>query len=130
MTKPSDDPYAGLERAFHEPKRLAMMAALIGMPEREMSFTELKEACDLTDGNLNRHLKTLEDAGAVAFRKSSGEGRAQKIISITVRGERAFLQYLAALEAVLKQASAAAARAPFRADIPLGVRARPARAAP
>jgi DNA-binding MarR family transcriptional regulator len=116
MTKLSDDPYDGLERAFHEPKRLAMMAAIIGMPEREMSFTDLREACDLTDGNLNRHLKTLEEAGAVAFRKSSGPGRSQTVISLTLRGQRAFLQYLAALEAVLKQASAAAARTSPESD--------------
>ena len=50
------------------------MAALIGTPSQEMTFTELKAGCDLTDGNLNRHLKTLEDAGAVAFRRSLVQG--------------------------------------------------------
>jgi len=128
MSKSSEDPYAGLERAFHEPKRLAMMAAIIGMPEREMSFTELKEACDLTDGNLNRHLKTLEEAGAVAFRKSSGPGRSQTVISLTSRGQRAFLQYLAALEAVLKQASAAAARTSPQPESPSLTAFKPTRA--
>ena len=110
MTKPTDDPFAGLERAFHEPKRLALISAIIGSADQELSFTELKHACDLTDGNLNRHLKMLEEAGAVAFRKSSGDGRPQTVVSITAPGRRSFLQYLAALEEVLAKASLAAGR--------------------
>jgi DNA-binding transcriptional ArsR family regulator len=108
MTKLQNNPYEGLQRAFHEPKRLAIMAALIGTPSQEMTFTELKAGCDLTDGNLNRHLKTLEEAGAVAFRRSPGPGRAQTIVSLTKGGHRAFLEYLIALEEVLKIAAAAA----------------------
>ena len=105
-----EDPFAQLERAFHEPKRLAIISAIIGSPDQELSFTELKLACDLTDGNLNRHLKTLEEAGAVAFRKSSGSGRPQTVVSITAPGKRAFVHYLEALESVLRTASAAAGR--------------------
>jgi DNA-binding MarR family transcriptional regulator len=107
---PADNPYAALERAFHEPKRLAIMASLIGSADQELSFTELKSACDLTDGNLNRHLKTLEESGAVAFRKSAHSGRPQTVVSLTLKGKRAFIQYLEALEEVLRAASKAAGR--------------------
>lgn len=106
-----DDVFAALERAFHEPKRLAIMSALMGAPDQELSFTALKQDCDLTDGNLNRHLKTLEESGAVAFRRTSGPGRSQTMVSVTPRGRRAFAEYLTALEEVLKKASAAAGRA-------------------
>ena len=108
MSKTGHNPYEGLQRAFHEPKRLALMAALIGAQEREMSFNDLKAECDLTDGNLNRHLRTLEAAGAVAFRRVQGPARPQTIVSLTKGGERAFLDYLASLEEVLKLAAAAA----------------------
>jgi DNA-binding transcriptional ArsR family regulator len=108
MTTPPSNPYEGLQRAFHEPKRLAIMAALIGTPSQEMTFTELKAGCDLTDGNLNRHLKTLEEAGAVAFRRSPGPGRTQTIVCLTKGGHSAFLEYLLALEEVLRIAAAAA----------------------
>lgn len=111
MSKPVDDPYAALERAFHEPKRLAIMSALIGADDLELSFNDLKRTCALTDGNLHRHLKTLEEAGAVAFRKAAGPARTQTVVSLTQPGRRAFMQYLDALEAVLHKASVAAGRA-------------------
>ena len=40
MTTKHDNPYAELERIFHEPGRLAIMCNLIGAPEGR-SFTEL-----------------------------------------------------------------------------------------
>ncbi|HVU33965.1 MAG TPA: transcriptional regulator [Opitutaceae bacterium] len=118
MSKPTDDPYAALERAFHEPKRLAILSALIGSDDQELSFNELKRICALTDGNLNRHLKMLEEAGAVAFRKTARTGRTQTVVSLTQPGRRGFLQYLEALEAVLKKASAAAGRAAPEPSLP------------
>ena len=127
MSKPAHSPYEGLQRAFHEPKRLALMAALIGAAEREMSFNELKGECDLTDGNLNRHLRTLEAAGAVAFRRVQGPGRPQTVVSLTKGGERAFLDYLSALEEVLNLA-ASAAKASGQARGPASALGRTARA--
>ena len=47
--------FDALERVFHEPSRMAILSALCtvrgGMP-----FTELRDRCGLTDGNLSRHL--------------------------------------------------------------------------
>lgn len=125
MKPPAENPYAALERAFHEPKRLAILSSLIGSADQELSFTELKSACDLTDGNLNRHLKTLEETGAVAFRKSAHAGRTQTVVSLTVKGRRAFIQYLEALEEVLRAASKAAGRP---GPEPMAVPRSPARA--
>jgi len=103
------------------------MASLIGSPDQEMSFNELKAGCDLTDGNLNRHLRTLEEAGAVAFRRISGPARPQTIVSLTKGGHRAFLEYLAALEEVLRIAAAAAKPQPS-SGAPASALTRPARA--
>jgi len=46
--------YSGLERIFHERGRLAVCTCLVANPHG-MRFTELQDACALTDGNLNRH---------------------------------------------------------------------------
>jgi DNA-binding MarR family transcriptional regulator len=100
------------------------MAALIGTPAQEMTFNEIKSECDLTDGNLNRHLRTLEEAGAVAFRRSPGPSRPKTIVSLTKGGHAAFLEYLAALEEVLKLAAEAARPRP--AQNPAPALARPA----
>ena len=58
MAKPAHDPANALERLFHEPNRLAILSALC-TARNGISFTDLRDACRLTDGNLNRHLKAL-----------------------------------------------------------------------
>ena len=65
-----DNLCASLEKLFHEPNRLAIVSALCGADNDGLSFKSLKEDCSLTDGNLSRHLKTLEEAGAVRIEKS------------------------------------------------------------
>lgn len=47
-----------LERIFHEPNRLAVMSHLAAAAQG-LTFPALRDACGLTDGNLNRHLKAL-----------------------------------------------------------------------
>lgn len=111
MSDKEADPYSRLERAFHEPKRLAIVSALIAA-EDGLSFSELKEQCDLTDGNLNRHLKVLDDEGDIKSKKITGTGRPRTIVTLTPTGRERFLAYLNNLEAVLKQAHEAARTVP------------------
>ena len=106
MTDSNDSLYESLERIFHEPSRLAIMSALCAA-EKGLAFTELKEACSLTDGNLNRHLKVLEEARAVSVSKRFVEGRPRTTVAMSRTGLRRFSQYLAALDEVLKQAQRA-----------------------
>ncbi len=104
MTPKSDNPIDQLERSMHEPKRLAILS-LIASTEEGLSFTELKDGCDLTDGNLNRHLKVLEEEKIVRLKKVLFEGRARTLVYLTASGRRKFLAYLDSLEAVLAQAA-------------------------
>ncbi len=99
------DPFSGLERLFHEPKRLAILSNLAGVAAG-LTFSELRKACDLTDGNLNRHLKMLEDARAVRVRKEFIGAKPRTTVFLSREGRRGFLRYLDALEAALKTASA------------------------
>lgn len=103
--KTHENPYAALERIFHEPNRLAIMSALCGADEG-LSFNELKEMCDLTDGNLSRHLKTLEEADAVRVKKAFVGSRPRTTVSLSEGGREKFLEYLQALEEVLRMAAA------------------------
>jgi len=100
----AENPFAGLERVFHEPVRTAIMTSLLGSPDG-LSFNQLRELCDTTDGNLSRHLKSLEDAGAVHLRKTFVGNRPRTTIFMSRHGRERFMQYLEALEAVLKQAA-------------------------
>ena len=102
--------YQGLERVMHEKARLGMLTSLMTHPEG-LLFGELKELCSLTDGNLNRHLKVLQEAGLVEVWKGTRHNRPQTLCRITPVGRKRYVQYIASLERVIADA-AQAARAP------------------
>lgn len=102
MTAKMQPPEA-LEKLFHEPNRLAIMSALCAA-ETEMSFVELRDACGLTDGNLNRHLAVLERDGAIRIRKRFVRRKPLTTIQLSDLGLHRFGQYLDALESVLRDA--------------------------
>jgi DNA-binding transcriptional ArsR family regulator len=99
-------PIESLERIFHEPKRLAIMSALTAS-NGPLAFIELKESCDLTDGNLNRHLQVLADEGVIRINKTFVKRKPRTTVAITTKGIKRFSEYLDALRHVLHQAEAA-----------------------
>lgn len=95
-----------LSRTIHERARLGIMASLAAHVEG-LSFPDLRRFCDLTDGNLNRHLQVLNEAGFVAIKKE-GQGRgSQTWCSLTATGRKELAAYVAALERVVADAAAA-----------------------
>ncbi len=99
-------PTAALEKIFHEPNRLAIMSALCAA-ESGLSFPELKQACNLTDGNLNRHLKVLSENAAIRIKKKFVDDRPRTTVTLSPSGLTRFQDYLSALEAVLLNARTA-----------------------
>jgi DNA-binding transcriptional ArsR family regulator len=95
--------YEGLDRIIHERARLGILTSLITRPDGVL-FGELKQQCSLTDGNLNRHLVVLEEAGLVEVSKRFEGKRPQTTCRLTRKGRRQFLAYLAELERVLHDA--------------------------
>ncbi len=93
--------YPGLERIFHERGRLAICTCLIAHPDG-LTFTDLQSACDLTDGNLNRHLHALAEVGVIASEKRRATGRPTSLYRITKRGRQRFLAYVDELESVVR----------------------------
>jgi len=110
-----------LERIFHEPARLAIMSALCAAGGEGRSFGEVKEECRLTDGNLNRHLKVLEDSGAVRIEKKFVDLKPRTTVRLAAAGLDRFRQYLDALEEVLNAARSAIPEA-RRNRLPLSAR--------
>jgi predicted ArsR family transcriptional regulator len=97
--------YQGLDRVIHERARLSVLTSLITHPGG-LSFVELKQYCDLTDGNLARHLQVLEEDGMVHLKKEEdGTGRAQTTARITASGRKRYLEYLVVLEQVVRDAA-------------------------
>lgn len=99
--------YPGLDRVIHEKARLGIMTSLVGHPAG-LAFSDLKGMCDLTDGNLNRHLDVLREAGHVEIRKDTRGRRPKTICRVTTLGRTRFLAYLAELEHVVAAAAQAA----------------------
>jgi DNA-binding MarR family transcriptional regulator len=102
--------YHGLERIIHEKARLGIMTSLVTHPEG-LLFADLKELCDLTDGNLSRHLQALHDEGLVEVWKGTHHNRPQTLCRLTDVGRRRFLEYITVLENVVSDALNAAGQA-------------------
>ena len=102
--------YDGLDRVLHEKARLGIMTSLISQP-KGLAFNDLKALCALTDGNLNRHLKVLAEAGLISVEKDFVNNRPRTLCRVSAAGHQQFLAYLGALERVVKEASAAAKEA-------------------
>ncbi len=67
------------------------------------AFSDLKSELKMSDGNLISHLRTLHQAGYVAFRKEILV-RPQTTYELTGKGRRAFETYLRALEEMVRAA--------------------------
>jgi DNA-binding MarR family transcriptional regulator len=102
----TDAPFAfeGLDRVMHEKARLGVLSSLIAHP-KGLAFADLKALCGLTDGNLSRHLQTLQEADLVDITKSFENNRPQTTIKLTKSGRKRFLEYLAVLEQVVRDAA-------------------------
>ncbi|WFB35765.1 transcriptional regulator [Kiritimatiellota bacterium B12222] len=109
-----------LEKSIHEPARLALITRLCAEKDG-LGFQDLKSECGLTDGNLSRHLKVLEEAGIIHLHKVGKGRRSHTCVKLTPDGREAFLRYLYSLEKVLHGALDALEldTAEFPAGLPL-----------
>ena len=90
-----------LDRVIHEKGRLAIMSMLAASPE--LSFTELRDALNMTDGNLTTHIRTLQEAGYVSVTKSFQKNRPLTTCSLTGAGKKAFTNYINLLDSIIQQ---------------------------
>ena len=110
MSQPDRDAgqfaYEGLDRVIHERARLGVLTSLVAHP-KGLAFGDLRRMCQLTDGNLSRHLQVLTEAGLVEASKSFEQNRPQTFCRITTEGRARYLDYLSVLEQVVRDAAAA-----------------------
>ena len=98
--------YEGLDRVMHEKARLGLLTSLMAHP-KGLAFADLKQLCGLTDGNLSRHLQVLQEAGLVEVIKGYEGNRPHTSCRLTKSGRRRFLDYLAVLEGLVRDAAKA-----------------------
>ncbi len=89
-----------LDRVIHDRVRLGILSALAVNPR--LSFNELKDILETTDGNLSAHARKLEEAEYVACTKSF-QGRVPRTeYRLTAEGRRALERYLSHMEALIR----------------------------
>lgn len=95
------EPFLNLDRVIHEKGRMAIMSLLAATPE--LSFTELRDTLNMTDGNITTHIRTLQQAGYVGVTKSVQNNRPLTTCSLTAAGRKAFKEYVDLLEQIVRQ---------------------------
>lgn len=89
-----------LDKVIHERMRLGIISALAA--NKSLSFTELKNLLNTTDGNISVHARKLEDAGYLACEKSFNGRVPLTEYKITKEGKKALERYLNHMEALIK----------------------------
>ena len=91
---------AELDEHLVAPARLKLMTTLTAVSEAE--FATVREALDVSDSVLSKHLGALEEAGYVKRRKGVHRGRRTTWISLTSRGRKALSAHVTALRALIE----------------------------
>jgi DNA-binding MarR family transcriptional regulator len=95
---------------IHPPARLRLVTMLTAVTEVE--FVTLRQALEVSDSVLSKHLSALAEVGYVRSRKGTREGRRTTWIALTNEGRRALVKHAAALRAMLEGVETGSADAP------------------
>jgi DNA-binding transcriptional ArsR family regulator len=91
-----------LDPVLSDPTRLRIQAALHALPgDAAMSFTLLRKALGLTDGNLGQHVRVLIDAGFAETEERWRGQRRTTLYRATSAGRAAFDAHVRALNAII-----------------------------
>jgi len=94
------NPIGNLNKVFESRIRLGVMSSLV--VNADMSFNDLKQTLEVTDGNLATHLVNLEENGYIKVHKGFIGRKTNTTYSITKAGEKAFREHVEALENMIK----------------------------
>ena len=87
---------------IHQPTRLRVMAVLSSLKRGAwISFVELRDLVDSTDGNLGAHLQKLESEGYIEIKKYFSARKPRTDIAITTAGAAAFESHVKALKGLI-----------------------------
>lgn len=98
----TDKPEPSIDKFIHEPVRLMILSRLATSTERHLRFNDLKDALNLSGGNLSIQLRNLEDAGYVEVDKRIENRRTLTLVSLTSKGLHDFMQYLDNMERIIR----------------------------
>ncbi len=88
-----------LDRLIHERIRLGIVSALAA--NDTLTFADLKEILQATDGNLSVHARKLEEAGYITVTKGYEAKKPRTEYSLSPTGKAALESYLVKMESIL-----------------------------
>lgn len=92
--------FSQLNKAFDSRVRLGVMSILI--VNDWVSYKEIKETLNLTDGNLASHVAALEKLKYIEIKKQFVGKRPQTTYRVTKAGKKAFNNHLDGLEKIVR----------------------------
>jgi DNA-binding MarR family transcriptional regulator len=92
-----------LDPVIHQPTRLRIMVLLF--QNRQAAATWVRDALQLTDGNMGSHCERLAQRGYIEQARTLTPQGFQLRLRITPEGDAAFAAYLQALRGMLEAAS-------------------------
>lgn len=95
-------PTTRLDPAIHQPARLGILTA--ACESAQIDFVALRDLLGLTDGNLSRHLTTLESAGYIKLEKVFENRKPRTWITATASGRKALKAEIEALREIVAKA--------------------------
>jgi DNA-binding MarR family transcriptional regulator len=97
----TDSNPVGFDQLIHGRVRLGIVSALA--VEESLSFNELKERLETSDGNLSVHARRLEEAGYLEVTKSFERRIPRTDFRLTDAGRKALERYLDHMEALIER---------------------------
>lgn len=95
----SETAFDRLDDVVHQRTRLGVLTILAEVDSA--AFTYLRDELGLSDGNLSRHLRVLEEAGLVAITKTFKGRTPLTTVKATAAGRKALANHLAALQEMI-----------------------------
>ena len=90
------------DKIIHERARLLIVTHLASSSARQVPFSEIREALDMTAGNLSIQLKTLAEAGYIAITKEFRDNKPLTRAALTAKGSAALKRYIDQMDLLIK----------------------------
>jgi DNA-binding MarR family transcriptional regulator len=99
----ADDASGDFQRLLNDRVRLGILSSLA--VSQTLTFRELKELLQTTDGNLSMHARKLETADYISCEKTFAGRVPRTEFGITAKGRKSLNRYLKHMEAIIKATS-------------------------
>lgn len=87
-------------KVFESNIRIQMLSSLY---VSSLTYNELKEICNCSDGNMATHTKKLTAEGFIVTKKEFVNNKPQTTYSLTDKGRKEFLEYVELLHSLVHQ---------------------------